>query len=188
VPLVVLLFSGGLPTDVIVFGNDRMKLPLEYLATLGISHPMMVIMHDSAWDRLEPADGSKPTIRLQQKSPNTVRRVVSTAGDMSEEKCLNYLYNQAAYRKLSSLSAKAVTHHDDLPALLNSRRSAGINPFAALLTLLSIGARDGCFHVTVDEADFTRLTVAKLAHRFATHYQRDAQRFINHATLAECNA
>ena len=49
VKLLVLLIYDGIPKDLILFCNDRIELPIQTLAFLGITAPIIVILSNEFW-------------------------------------------------------------------------------------------------------------------------------------------
>ncbi|OWA55068.1 hypothetical protein BV898_19453 [Hypsibius exemplaris] len=74
VKLLVLLIYDGIPRDLILFGNDRIDVPLTNLGLLGINNPMLVLMFGDFWQKYEPRHGQTQTIHLAEDERG-VRRV-----------------------------------------------------------------------------------------------------------------
>lgn len=123
--LMVLLIYKGIPSDLIVCGNDRVLQATEALSLLGINSPLIVMMKPSTlWDGLEEKE-----IYLVADS-NGVMKV-------NPPRKLQRLYYLDMYEKLASLGVgRGITHEDDIQSIRVDRKTAGLNPFNSLVSKL----------------------------------------------------
>ncbi|OWA55067.1 hypothetical protein BV898_19452 [Hypsibius exemplaris] len=131
VKLLVLMIYDGIPGDIILFGNDRIDVPLTNLGLLGINTPMIVMMNSTFWKNYEPKQqGRAKTIHLEDDSFG-VKRV-------TPELDLEKVYDMDAYEDIKKFGRGfPITHHDDIQGLVMDRRDkANIRPFHFLLDLL----------------------------------------------------
>ncbi|XP_055329755.1 uncharacterized protein LOC129582287 [Paramacrobiotus metropolitanus] len=171
--LLVLMIYDGIPKDLIVFGNDRIQLPIMSLGLLGVNNPMIVMMSSEFWRNLEPEDEDDQPIHLVEDAKG-VRRV-------EPEKDLRRVYNMKVYAEIKKhqLGTTPITHHDDLESLVRTRNDAGIRPFQFLMD--GLGQQ---FHVE-KENDHYMEALFRFIYIYETKYKRDRLKFMNNATLQE---
>ncbi|XP_055339035.1 unconventional myosin-X-like [Paramacrobiotus metropolitanus] len=172
--LLVLMIYEGIPTDLIIFGNDRIDLPVTSLGLLGITNPMIVIMSSDFWKLYQPPNGGEQKIHLVEKADGT--RYVEP------EKDLEYVYNLPVYEDIEEFHlGKPITHHDDIQLLVSRRKEAGVLPFQFLMDRLG-----DVFTVGMDN-DNNMEAIFRFIYIFETKYKKNKIRFMNSATLQEFN-
>ncbi|XP_055329716.1 uncharacterized protein LOC129582259 [Paramacrobiotus metropolitanus] len=170
--LLVLMIYEGIPRDLIIFGNDRIDLPITSLGLLGVNNPMIVIMSSDFWRNLEPVNGGRQRIHLVENEQK-VRRVQPVED-------LDLVYNLPVYEDIQQFHlGTPITHHDNIELLVNKRREAGIRPFQFLMDRLGAVFKVGMENEANTEALF------RFIYLFETKYNKDRLRFMNFASLQE---
>ncbi|OWA52251.1 hypothetical protein BV898_16709 [Hypsibius exemplaris] len=172
--LLVLMIYDGIPKDLIIFGNDRIDIPLTNLGLLGINNPMIVMMFGDFWQKYEPRKGGRQRIHLLDDS-NGVRRVQPVED-------LDLVYNLDVYADIKEFGrGTPITHHDNIDALVRDRcEKAKIRPFQHLLEILG-----KTFTVKATENDHGIEMLFRFIYIYEKKFGRDRLAFMNKATLQD---
>ena len=96
----------GIPTDLIIFSNERIEHPIGTLGLLSINHLLIVIMSSDFW-----RNNNRGRICLQQDFEG-IKRVVP-------EDNLDDVFNLGVYKIIKSMGLGTPgTHHNNIPALV----------------------------------------------------------------------
>ncbi|XP_055345636.1 uncharacterized protein LOC129593380 [Paramacrobiotus metropolitanus] len=170
--LLVLMIYEGIPKDLIIFGNDRIDLPVTSLGVLGVNYPMIVIMSSDFWKNYEPLARGRQKIHLVDNGG--VRRV-------EPDEDLDYVYNLAVYDEIKEFHlGTPITHHDNLDELVRKRSDAGIRPFQQLMR--DLGKQ---FTVGMENKSANMEALFRFIYIYEKKYHKDKLAFMNTATLQD---
>ncbi|OQV22020.1 hypothetical protein BV898_04230 [Hypsibius exemplaris] len=172
--LLVLMIYDGIPKDLIIFGNDRIDIPLTNLGLLGINNPMIVMMFGDFWQKYEPRKGGRQRIHLLEDN-HGVRRVQPVED-------LDMVYNLDVYADIKEFGrGTPITHHDNLDGLVRNRcEKAKIRPFQHLLDILG-----KTFTVKAGENDHGTEMLFRFIYIYEKKFGKDRLAFMNKATLQD---
>ncbi|XP_055339034.1 uncharacterized protein LOC129588712 [Paramacrobiotus metropolitanus] len=170
--LMVVLLYQGFPKDLIIFGNDRIELPVTTLGLLGIGNPMIVVLSGDFWKMYQPAGGGRPKFQLVQNKDG-VRRV-------EPETDLDHVYDLTAYKEIEEMHlGTPITHHDDIDQLVRRREQVGVRPFQFFMDKLR----------SVFTAEMENDPIIEVLFRFIYIYEKkyckNNLKFMNTATLQD---
>lgn len=168
--LCVLFIVHGFPSDIIMFCNDRVEVPLNVLRQLGVLTPLVCLFRPGVfWSMLRKKDATL------KEDASGVRRV-------EPEYKLEYIYDVEAHQEYSSMGlCSTVTHHDDIEAKLTERKKNGLIPFKALIEELGTvftapKVRQLCTNPWLEQ-------LFMLIYVYAKIYKKDDLKFLNEARL-----
>lgn len=165
--LIVLLLYTEFPSDIIIFNNDRVMQPITLLASVGIIHPIIIILHSNFWKLYNKG-------KIELDNNNYVK----------DKDDLEYIYNLDAYNKINELNiGLTVTHQDDINKILNNRKNNSIKPFKNIIE--NIGE---IFIVNEENNNPTISCLFRFIYIYDKKYKNfknGMQLFLNNATLSE---